>query len=56
MRNRIIKYIDEKIKNKMMGKNQIMKNLKLQRQNIYRDLEKDGGVEKVIREKRMEIE
>ncbi|AHZ80866.1 AraC family transcriptional regulator [Brucella canis] len=55
MRHRIITYIDENLTNPLLGPHSIMQHFHLSRSHLYRAFEPDGGVAKVIRDKRLDL-
>ncbi|WP_273792603.1 helix-turn-helix domain-containing protein [Brucella anthropi] len=54
MRKRILAYIDENLANPLLGPHSIIQNFRVSRSHLYRAFETDGGVAKVIRDKRLD--
>ncbi|MBM6395783.1 helix-turn-helix domain-containing protein [Ochrobactrum anthropi] len=54
MRKRILAYIDEKLSNPSLGPHLIIKSLRVSRSRLYRALDMDGGVARIIRDKRLD--
>lgn len=55
MRKSILRYIDENLTNPVLGPHSIVKHFRVSRSHLYRAFEIDGGVAKVIRDKRLDI-
>ncbi|GAA5624879.1 hypothetical protein Brsp05_00131 [Brucella sp. NBRC 12953] len=55
IRNRILAYIDKNITNPLLGPHSIQQYFRMSRSHIYRAFEPDGGVAKVIRDKRLDM-
>ncbi len=55
MRNRILSYIDENLTNPLLGPHSILQHFRVSRSHLYRAFEPDGGVAKVIRDKRLDL-
>lgn len=55
MRKSILRYIDENLTNPILGPHSIVKHFRISRSHLYRAFEVDGGVAKVIRDRRLDI-
>ena len=53
LRQRVIDYIDRNIQNSSISIETLMKNFHVSRSHLYRSFEKDGGIIKVIQDKRL---
>ncbi|MHC5233977.1 helix-turn-helix domain-containing protein [Brucella sp. LJL56] len=54
MRKRILSYIDNNLHDPLLGVRMIMQNFHISRSHLYRAFENDGGVAKIIRDKRLD--
>lgn len=54
MRKRILAYIDDNLANPLLGPHSIMQVFRLSRSHLYRAFASEGGVAKVIRDKRLD--
>src|SRR5690606_19490731 len=54
MRQRILDYIDSRLNDPFLGPEVIMRHFRVSRSHLYRAFEPDGGVAKIIREKRLD--
>lgn len=54
MRKRILAYIDDNLSNPLLGPHSIIQNFRVSRSHLYRAFDMDGGVAKVIRDKRLD--
>ncbi|KXO74302.1 helix-turn-helix domain-containing protein [Brucella anthropi] len=54
MRKRILAYIDENLSNPLLGPHLIVKSLRISRSRLYRTFDMDGGVARIIRDKRLD--
>ncbi len=54
IRKRILAYIDEKLSDPLLGPHSITQNLRISRSGLYRTFERDGGVARIIRDKRLD--
>ncbi|MHC5230946.1 helix-turn-helix domain-containing protein [Brucella sp. LJL56] len=54
IRKRILAYIDENLSNPLLGPHLIVKNLRLSRSRLYRTFDTDGGIARIIRDKRLD--
>lgn len=54
MRKRILAYIDENLFNPLLGPHFIIKSLRISRSRLYRAFHMDGGVARIIRDKRLD--
>ncbi|WP_285537209.1 helix-turn-helix domain-containing protein [Brucella sp. NBRC 12950] len=55
MRRRIMDFIDENLTNPLLGPSLIVSQFKVSRSHLYRSFESDGGVAKLIRERRLDL-
>lgn len=55
MRKRILDYIDEGLTNPLLGPHSIMQHFRVSRSHLYRTFEIDGGVARIIRDKRLDL-
>jgi len=55
MRHRILAYIDDNLTDYMLGPHSLQQHFHVSRSHLYRAFEQDGGVAKVIRDKRLEL-
>ncbi|ERI12784.1 hypothetical protein O206_12425 [Ochrobactrum sp. EGD-AQ16] len=54
VRKRILAYIDENLSDPVLGPCLITKNLRISRSSLYRTFEMEGGIAKIIRDKRLD--
>lgn len=54
MRKRILAYIDDNLSNPLLGPHLIVENLRVSRSRLYRAFDTDGGIAKIIRDKRLD--
>lgn len=54
LRQRILDYIDSRLEDPLLGPDMIMQRFRVSRSHLYRAFEPDGGVAKIIREKRLD--
>ncbi|KAB2770942.1 helix-turn-helix domain-containing protein [Brucella anthropi] len=54
MRKHILAYINENLSNPSLGPHLIIKSLRISRSRLYRALDMDGGVARIIRDKRLD--
>ncbi|WP_312196792.1 helix-turn-helix domain-containing protein [Brucella anthropi] len=54
MRKRILAYIEDNLSNPLLGPHFIVKNLRISRSRLYRAFDIDGGVARIIRDKRLD--
>jgi len=54
LRKRILAYIDENLSNPLLGPHLITKDLRVSRSSLYRTFEMEGGIAKIIRDKRLD--
>ncbi|WP_176038045.1 helix-turn-helix domain-containing protein [Brucella tritici] len=54
MRKRILSFIDNNLHDPLLGVSLIIKNFHVSRSHLYRAFENDGGVAKIIRDKRLD--
>lgn len=55
IRHRILAYIDKNLTNPLLGPHSIQEYFRMSRSHIYRAFEPDGGVAKVIRDRRLDL-
>ncbi|MFV0801066.1 helix-turn-helix domain-containing protein [Brucella anthropi] len=54
MRKRILAYIDDNLSDPLLGPHLIVQNLRISRSGLYRAFDMDGGIAKIIRDKRLD--
>ncbi|MFK0682915.1 helix-turn-helix domain-containing protein [Ochrobactrum sp. BD67] len=54
IRKRILAYIDDNLSDPLLGPHLITKNLRISRSSLYRTFEAEGGVARIIRDKRLD--
>jgi len=55
LRERVLQFIDANLKNSELGTEMIMKQFRVSRAHLYRAFEADGGIAKIIRNKRIDF-